>query len=304
MYDIIGDIHGHASVLKRLFTRLGYSENVNGVWEHSERKAIFVGDFINRGPEIPETISIIKKMVEAEKALAIIGNHEFNAIMYYLRDEEGELMQKRSSKARLTMQHTLSQYSNDPDAWKAARKFFRRLPLFIDLGNIRFVHGAWVPQHIDLLKKHFPDGKLRKKHLRKALKNSTVMNALDETLKGFDYRLPFDLMVRDNRGINHRSFRIRWWEPMEGKTFRTVSFGNKFELPAYTIPAEICNKIESYPEFDSPVFFGHFCLLSGAEIVARNLCCVDSGIGSTGVLTAYRWSGEQELIKANLVTAR
>ena len=46
--DIIGDIHGHADKLVRLLLQLGY-KNIDGVYQHSDRKAVFVGDFIDRG---------------------------------------------------------------------------------------------------------------------------------------------------------------------------------------------------------------------------------------------------------------
>lgn len=48
-YDIIGDVHGHASALAALLTRLGYRET-RGAWRHPDRQAIFVGDLIDRGP--------------------------------------------------------------------------------------------------------------------------------------------------------------------------------------------------------------------------------------------------------------
>ena len=57
MYDIIGDIHGHAAELKSLLTRMDYKET-NGVWQHPSRKAIFVGDLIDRGPAIREVLHI------------------------------------------------------------------------------------------------------------------------------------------------------------------------------------------------------------------------------------------------------
>ncbi len=46
MYDIIGDIHGHAEALKELLGNLGY-KSIRGVWQHSNRKVIFVGDYID-----------------------------------------------------------------------------------------------------------------------------------------------------------------------------------------------------------------------------------------------------------------
>ena len=63
-YDIIGDIHGHADALKALLTHMGYRES-RRVWRHPGRKAIFVGDFIDRGPKQVETVEIARRMVEA-----------------------------------------------------------------------------------------------------------------------------------------------------------------------------------------------------------------------------------------------
>jgi hypothetical protein len=55
-YDLIGDIHGQAPELVRLLEKLSYL-NVNGVWQHAERKVIFLGDFIDRGDHQQEVIN-------------------------------------------------------------------------------------------------------------------------------------------------------------------------------------------------------------------------------------------------------
>ena len=57
MYDFIGDIHGHADKLEELFLKLGYTQKGNA-YEHPERKAFFVGDYIDRGPKIKKTLKI------------------------------------------------------------------------------------------------------------------------------------------------------------------------------------------------------------------------------------------------------
>ena len=54
MYDLIGDIHGHADALQQLLGNLGYTQQKGG-YRHPERRAIFLGDFIDRGPKIRET---------------------------------------------------------------------------------------------------------------------------------------------------------------------------------------------------------------------------------------------------------
>ncbi len=49
-----------------LLEKMGYDLN-NGVYEHSDRKALFVGDYIDRGPKIRETLQIVRSMSSWER---------------------------------------------------------------------------------------------------------------------------------------------------------------------------------------------------------------------------------------------
>ena len=75
MTDFIGDIHGHADELTQLLKKLGY-EQKNGSYCHPERKVLFVGDYIDRGPKIRETLEIVKRMVDNGNAIALMGNRK------------------------------------------------------------------------------------------------------------------------------------------------------------------------------------------------------------------------------------
>ena len=66
-YDAIGDIHGHAEELKALLTKLGYEER-GGAYRHSTHTAIFIGDYIDRGPNNLEVVRIVRAMVDAGTA--------------------------------------------------------------------------------------------------------------------------------------------------------------------------------------------------------------------------------------------
>ena len=57
MIDLIGDIHGHADKLEKLLLKLGYKKS-KGAYVHPNRKVLFVGDYIDRGPKIRETLEI------------------------------------------------------------------------------------------------------------------------------------------------------------------------------------------------------------------------------------------------------
>ncbi|MFB6855482.1 polynucleotide kinase-phosphatase [Streptomyces sp. NPDC056341] len=79
-FDIIGDVHGCASELETLLTRLGY---VDGV--HPEgRTAVFVGDLVDRGPDSPGVLRRVMAMVKSGHALCVPGNHE-NKFGRYLK---------------------------------------------------------------------------------------------------------------------------------------------------------------------------------------------------------------------------
>ena len=303
-YDIIGDVHGHAELLKKLLRKLNY-EQKNGVWKHKKRIAVFVGDFINRGPEIRETLEIVRGMVEAGTALAILGNHEYAAILYHIKDSGGTYLGRHISGNRNQINKTLNQFKNDKELWKDHLRWLRTLPLFLDLGEIRVAHAYWNDAEIGYLKETLPPEKLKKSFLREVHENGhPASEVIYHLLKGLEYRTPADLVVKDTRGMARRTFRMNWWESPAGKTFRSLSFGNKFVLPDYSVPQEIVPRFEPYPEDQPPVFFGHYCLSGCCAIPQSNLCCVDSCVATTGKLTAYRWRGEKKLTEENLFSVQ
>ena len=97
MIDFIGDIHGHADELKALLKKLGYTLK-NGAYKHPERKVLFIGDYIDRGPKIKETLQIVRAMVENDNAIALMGNHEYNAICFHYKETEARQLRKHSKK--------------------------------------------------------------------------------------------------------------------------------------------------------------------------------------------------------------
>lgn len=88
-FDIIGDVHGCADELEELLRRLGYEcgyrmdlDNYARGWSQSTwchpngRKAVFVGDLVDRGPRVLGTLSIARNMVASGSALCVPGNHD------------------------------------------------------------------------------------------------------------------------------------------------------------------------------------------------------------------------------------
>jgi len=88
-FDIIGDVHGCFDELVELFAQLGYSietitangtENERTVSPPAGRKAILLGDLVDRGPKIPMTLRLVMSMVKAGTALCVPGNHDMKLL--------------------------------------------------------------------------------------------------------------------------------------------------------------------------------------------------------------------------------
>ncbi len=304
MYDIISDVHGYAKLLKKLLAGLGYSQK-RGSFSHPEKKAVFVGDFINRGPHIRETLRIIRGMVENGNAYAVLGNHEINAITYHLKDEKGMHLIPKLNKNNLSLIKTLQQFHPYPEEWRSYRKWLRTLPLFLELDGIRIVHACWMDKSIKIIREELNEAKAIKKSIFRGIytnPDSELAQSIWQTTRGIDLKLPNDLRIRDNHGIVKRSFRMKWWDVPVGKTFRELSFENRSKLPRYTVPPEIIPDFVPYPDDAPIVFFGHYCKALGPHIIKHNVCCVDSCVAGSKSLTAYSWSGEKKLKPKHLVT--
>lgn len=77
-FDIIGDVHGCFDELVELLEKLGYETGKSaGAWHHpDERKMVFVGDLVDRGPKIPEVVRLVMDSVNFGSALCVPGNHD------------------------------------------------------------------------------------------------------------------------------------------------------------------------------------------------------------------------------------
>jgi polynucleotide kinase-phosphatase len=85
-FDIIGDVHGCGDELESLLAALGYEagERRDGtgldagpVYHHPDgRHAVFVGDLVDRGPRVLDTLRIVRNMVESGSGWCVMGNHE------------------------------------------------------------------------------------------------------------------------------------------------------------------------------------------------------------------------------------
>lgn len=304
MYDIIGDIHGYAEPLERLLREMGYREQA-GCWRHASRQVIFLGDFIDRGPDQRRVLQIARAMCEAGSAQAVLGNHEFNAIAWASPAADGGYLRPHSE--RNLQQHSafLQQFTEgSADYWQAIN-WFKSLPLYLDLPQLRVIHACWQPAQLALLAPLLDAQQriLDSSWPQLCDKTSAAYNAVENALKGVEIALPDGVHFFDKDGNERRRTRTRWWLHDPELTYQVVAMVPPTvtaHLPADKVPLEL----QAGYSNDKPLFIGHYWMTGEPELITPYIACLDWSVASklpSAKLCAYRYSGERELNPANLV---
>jgi protein phosphatase len=139
-FDIIGDVHGCCDELESLLEKLGYAVAWDGkdvrVTPPEGRRAIFVGDLVDRGPRSPDVIRIARHMVESGTALAVVGNHD---------DKLKRHLSGRNVKATHGLAETIEQLAAEPPEFaRDARDFLDSLVshYVLDEGRLVVAHAG------------------------------------------------------------------------------------------------------------------------------------------------------------------
>ncbi|MFB0963396.1 MAG: metallophosphoesterase, partial [Pseudomonas sp.] len=213
-YDLIGDIHGCAQTLERLLERLGYKKR-SGVWQHGHRQALFLGDLIDRGPQIRETLHIVHAMVDAGHAYCIMGNHEYYALAWNTPISEqstDEYVRAHNKHHTRLHRETLEQFAEHPYDWEDFNQWFLTLPLFIDAQRFRAVHACWDDRVINMLRTRFADGCVNQAFVQQsAVKGSVADQAFNRLLRGVNLPLPHGMSQTSYDGFTRSSFRTKFW---------------------------------------------------------------------------------------------
>jgi len=300
-YDLIGDIHGHANDLTSLLNELGY-EDSEGYFKHTDRKVIFLGDFIDRGINQKRVLDIVMPMVKAGAARAVMGNHEFNALAFHTKDPNNLSAWLRKRDDKNISQHLafLNDYSS-PKLKKELNEvldFFRSLPIWLELDGIRVIHACWHDEIIQSICPMLNDDKTMPNEFLVAAntKDTIEHDAIETLLKGVEFKLADGISFFDKDGHERHEVRTRWWLN-NAKDLGELAFG-RYEKDITDLPVNT-NDLVGYPDNAPPVFIGHYWLNGTPTPLADNIACLDYSVAKHGKLVAYRWSGEQALSTDN-----
>jgi protein phosphatase len=140
-FDIIGDVHGCAGELETLLRTLGWQCEWIGSGAtrafHAVpppgRRAVFVGDIVDRGPSTPDALRIVMGLVGAGHALCVPGNHD---------DKFRRWLAGHAVKLTHGLDVSSRQMDADPTLKPVAQSFLESLPLYLRLAD-----GALVVAH-------------------------------------------------------------------------------------------------------------------------------------------------------------
>lgn len=296
--DIIPDIHGQAEKLRLALQNLGWRRN-GTTWLHPEpdRQIVFLGDFIDRGPENAEVIRIVREMMDAGRAQAIMGNHELNAIHFHTDDPDMGAPLRAHDKDNLEQHGSfLKEFPLGASQTKDVLEWMSGLPLFIETEGFRAVHAAWIQPAIEDLRRQTAAGVLSEDQLIRAGRKGDVLYELAETVaKGPEARLPLPHSFEDKDGKVRHHVRVKWWDG-DAENWRQVAMSvpDINQLPDSPIPDDLLTSI--YPADAKPVFFGHYWMSGEPELQSQNALCLDYSVGANGPLASYSISyGQRHL---------
>ena len=142
-FDIIGDLHGCLDELYALLALLGYQEDAESGMRHpAGRRVVFLGDLVDRGPKVIESVRLVMRMVAGGQALCVPGNHD---------DKLKRYLEGRHVQVRHGLETTVAQLDALPDDERAAwSRDFRRFAdglvshYALDGGRLVVAHAGMI----------------------------------------------------------------------------------------------------------------------------------------------------------------
>ncbi|OZE97924.1 polynucleotide kinase-phosphatase [Rhodococcoides fascians] len=146
-FDVIGDIHGCLDELRALLTKLGYRIRVDkegrvaGAVPPPGRTAVFLGDFVDRGPDSVGVLRLVMGMVGAGEALAVPGNHEHKLV---------QALRGRKVTVSHGLEETLAQLTEESEEFRGeVLRFCDGLVahLVLDEGRLVVAHAGLIEKY-------------------------------------------------------------------------------------------------------------------------------------------------------------
>ncbi|MCA8880878.1 MAG: metallophosphoesterase [Rhodobacteraceae bacterium] len=300
MIHILPDIHGQHAKLAAGLDRLGWRRRASG-WHGPSPGArlVFLGDFIDRGPEQKKVLATVRSLLDSGKADAVMGNHEFNAILFHTETDSGPL---RPHSPKNLAQHAafIAEFPLGSAALAEAVAWMRTLPIWLETGGIRAVHACWHGPTIAEVSASLPEARLDEAILnRPGLTASRLFDDLERLTKGPETRLPEGFGFHDGGGHWREMTRIAWWR-QDATSWRDLAATG---VPDPVLPeGDAPRDLHAFRYVDPvPVFFGHYWMTGVPVVEAPYALCLDYSAGIGGPLLAYRYEPGDTQVRADRI---
>ncbi len=305
-YDLIGDVHGCARSLEQLLQLLGYRLR-NGCYRHPCRQAVFIGDIVDRGTTIREALQLVRTMVEQGSAQIVIGNHEYNCVTYCEPARPGSgrrYLREHNPRHEQQIRATLQQMAPYPDEWQDYLRWFRQLPLYLELPHLRAVHACWDQALIEQLKAQGINDLSGDDFLQRSVERGCFeWTVTDRLLRGTHLQLPNNEVMQTAEGFNRHVYRTKFWE-QHPQRHQDVVF-QPDPLPEHIarqlLSEDDQRKLLHYGAEQLPLFIGHYWREGQPLPITDNIVCLDYSAVKSGKLVAYRMDRESRLDAAKFI---
>ncbi|MBE2282709.1 MAG: metallophosphoesterase [Prosthecobacter sp.] len=293
MTDVISDVHGDYASLCLLLESLGYRREA-GTWRARDRRAVFCGDLVDRGPESRRVVEVVRRMVDDGQALAVMGNHELNMVLFHA-EADGRPLKAREGKAWFSHQSTVRGYAGDADRLLEDARWLASLPFWLELPELRVTHAAWVPSYMDRITRGLPDGHDHETLLRVFREGGHLAEDITHLLKGPKFRLPPPLCAQDWRGREVESVQLAWWRDFQDvRCVTEIAFPGHVSLPAMELPAQARAMLGAHAGYapDAPlVVVGHYRVPLPDCRLCGNVLCINVWHTGRERVSAYTVQG-------------
>ena len=308
-YDLIGDIHGCGLTLIDLLEQMGYSKR-NGVYQHPKRKVVFLGDIVDRGPNIRLACHIVRDMVEAGHADIVMGNHEYTVVTYLSEARAGmrqPFLRPHTPRNNFIVEQTLEQFANYPQEFNEMLDWFLTIPLFREYEHFRVVHACWDHQMIDEYLRRYGTNHITKDMLPESVQtDSFLYQFLDRMLRGTSLKLPDGRSMTAKDGMVRQFFRTKFWAG-DPQRYNDVIFQPDplpEDLQHALLSEDEKEQLLFYGPDEKPLFIGHYWMSGLPEPIVPNIACLDYSAVKYGRLVAYRMDTERHLQKGKFAWVR
>lgn len=290
-YAIIGDVHGMLAPLEKLLGRFGFTHE-QGVYQHKNYKAVFLGDLVDRGQHQRGVLELVRKMVDAGHAYAVMGNHEHNTVGYYWQHPDTHEYLVPHKTFRTDMHAAvLNDYPLQSAETQEMMQWLSRLPVYLELDGFRAVHACWHDASIDALQPFLNEhNQLQPEAFIDSFdKSSAVYQPVSRLIRGLTIKLPKESDIVDDFGRTHKNVRVQWWRDGYQSWDELLTRNSDVEqtkdkpLPLGYLDGHI------YSAEKPPVFFGHYWFNGVPQTLKTNIACLDYSACVGGQLVAYDW---------------